>query len=82
MAARFEIVQTDAEQPWHARFIAANGETVWTTENYTNRATAILAINFMASAFGGFVWEPAAGTAVARPIGPDIEVRDVDERVS
>jgi uncharacterized protein YegP (UPF0339 family) len=35
MSARFEIVRTHAAQPWHARFRAANGRIVWTTETYT-----------------------------------------------
>lgn len=44
MSARFEIVRTDAAQPWHARFVAANGRIVWTTENYTRKGTADAAI--------------------------------------
>lgn len=47
MGTRFEIVQTDAEQPFHARFIAANGETVWTSENYADKRDAQHAIDMV-----------------------------------
>lgn len=40
---RFEIVRTDAG--WHARFVAANGQTVWTTESYTRRRAAVRAVS-------------------------------------
>lgn len=40
--ARFEVVRTDAG--WHARFRAANGRMVWTTEVYTRRTEAFRAI--------------------------------------
>lgn len=42
--SHFEIVRTDAEQPWHARFVASNGRIVWTTEQYTRRRGAENAI--------------------------------------
>lgn len=41
---RFEIVRTNAEQPWHARFRAANGRVVWVTETYTRRRAAVEAV--------------------------------------
>ena len=44
MSARFEVVRTDAEQPWHARFRASNGKVVWVTENYARRNGALNAI--------------------------------------
>lgn len=47
MSARFEIVRTDAEQPWHARFRAANGRIVWTTENYSRRDDAIRSLTII-----------------------------------
>lgn len=40
-AARFEIVQTDAEQPWHARRIAGNGRKRWASENFVHRRAAV-----------------------------------------
>lgn len=49
--ARFEIVRTDAEQPWHARFRAANGRIAWTTENYARKSTARFAIDTIARTF-------------------------------
>lgn len=51
MTARFEVVRTDAVQPWHARFRAANGRIVWTTEQYARRAGALTAIASIAGAF-------------------------------
>lgn len=51
MSARFEIVRTDAPQPWHARFRAANGRIVWTTENYARRGRAVDAIATLANWF-------------------------------
>jgi uncharacterized protein YegP (UPF0339 family) len=70
MSARFEVVRTDAEQPWHARFIAANGRIVWTTENYGRRRDAVAAVMLI-------------GDAPSYSNGRDadlIELRDVDER--
>jgi uncharacterized protein YegP (UPF0339 family) len=58
MVARFEIVRTDAPQPWHARFIAANGRKVWTTENYASKTTALNAIrSFIEPMIGCWVEE-------------------------
>lgn len=45
MSARFELVRTDAEQPWHVRFVAPNGRIVWTTEQYGRRKSAINAVS-------------------------------------
>jgi uncharacterized protein YegP (UPF0339 family) len=42
---RFEIVRTDAG--WHARFRAANGRIVWTTEVYARRGKAVNAIQLI-----------------------------------
>ena len=39
---RFEVVRTDAG--WHARFVAANGRIVWTTEVYERERAARRAI--------------------------------------
>jgi uncharacterized protein YegP (UPF0339 family) len=43
---RFEVVHTGPRQ-FHARFRAANGEIVWTTETYTRRRTAWDAIELI-----------------------------------
>ena len=43
--ARFEIVRTDAGH--HARFVAANGQTVWVTESYRRRKAAERAIELI-----------------------------------
>lgn len=50
-AARFEIVRTDAEQPWHARFRASNGKVQFVSENYTRRSRALAAIANLARTF-------------------------------
>jgi uncharacterized protein YegP (UPF0339 family) len=47
-AARFEVVHADAG--WHARFVAANGQTVWTTESYTRRKAAFHSVELIAAA--------------------------------
>lgn len=48
MTAHFEIVQTDHTQPWHARWVANNGEIVWTTETYARKTDAQTAIFMLA----------------------------------
>lgn len=53
MTARFEIVHTDAAQPWHARFIAANGEPVWSTETYVDERDALGAVQVIVAAIAG-----------------------------
>jgi uncharacterized protein YegP (UPF0339 family) len=77
MTARFEIVRSDAAQPWHARFRAANGRIVWTTEQYARRGGALNAVTALADRFGYFI-ESQRLRQVGTGFG--IEVRDVDER--
>lgn len=77
-SARFEIVRTDAVQPWHARFRAANGRIVWTTENYRRRNAAHDALFH----FGRFMYADSTPWPLAlltQRYG-SIEVRYVDER--
>lgn len=64
MSARFEVVRTDAGH--HARFVAANGQTVWVTESYTRRRAAWNAIRVIESAVGAS--------------GEPIELQEIDER--
>jgi uncharacterized protein YegP (UPF0339 family) len=52
MSARFEIVETDAEQPWHVRLIAENGEPISTGENHTRADAARRAVEVEAELFG------------------------------
>lgn len=94
MSARFEIVRTNAPQPWHARYIAPNGRTLWTTETYTRRGSALNAISSVVEAFGdcwiATWWYPtrkAMGIAVVyrrdswnKTDGLRLEIRDADER--
>lgn len=63
-AAGFEIVHSGPYK-FHARFVAANGETVWVTESYTRRQAAAEAI-FNIATYG-----VECGTGV---------IREVDER--
>lgn len=71
---RFEVVGTDVG--WHARFVAANGRTVWTTEVYERRRAAWRAIYLIAkpalqSPWLHAVWIENYGC---------VEVRFLDER--
>lgn len=50
--SHFEIVRTDAEQPWHVRLVASNGNIIMSSENYTRRRRAESAIAVAAEAFG------------------------------
>lgn len=95
-APRFEIVRTDAPQPWHARFRAANGRIVWVTENYGRQKAARRAIEVVVGGFLGHWidtwWYPdrkAHGIAVVHRAsswekrnGLVAEIRDVDERAT
>jgi uncharacterized protein YegP (UPF0339 family) len=77
VSARFEIVRSDAVQPWHARFVAANGRIVWTTEKYARRVGALRAIDAITDGRG---WASLAGGAMVLWRNDLTEVRDVDER--
>lgn len=50
-------------QPWHVRFIGANGETVWWTESYFDVRDAEHAIILLAEALG--MRSPFIGTTPA-----------------
>lgn len=50
--ARLQIVQTDAEQPWHVRVLGSNGEPIATSEKYAAEESAEVAIAVLAEAFG------------------------------
>lgn len=49
---QIQIVRTDAEQPFHLRFVGDNGEPIASSENYAQRSTAVDAIGVVAGAFG------------------------------
>lgn len=89
--SHFEIVRTDAAQPWHTRLVAGNGQTIVHTENYTSRDSAASAIAVIAEAFGITMNRPPTqGDPEVDGVGllgeaPDgrtycYDVRDVDER--
>ena len=46
-----EIVRTDADQPWHVRLRALNGEVTWTTETYTRSVAALEAVLLLGRTF-------------------------------
>lgn len=76
-APRFEVVHTNAPQPWHARWIASNGEPRWSTENYVDRQSALEAIYDLAAPIGiQGEWPLAVNTARHGLV----DVRLVDER--
>lgn len=76
-AARFEVVRTDAKQSWHARYRAANGRIVWTTENYTRRRACLAAIETIA---GHVVLFAEIRVGCVSISGRFLDVIDVDER--
>lgn len=88
MSARFEIVRTDAEQPWHARFVAANGRIVFSTEQYARRAGAVTAIHAVAAAFSPYGQTQAHDGYVKVLVdhlgdrAHHVDIRDVDERAA
>lgn len=49
MSARFEVVRSDAEQPWHAR-LRVNGEITWWTEQYARKVGAERAVRSLVAA--------------------------------
>lgn len=55
MSARFEIVRTDAEQPWHARLIVS-GRITWRVENLTRQIGAERAIESLLREVAGETW--------------------------
>lgn len=82
MSARFEIVQTNAEQPWHARFVAANGEAVWSTENYADVRGAEDAVALLADALGSEALFEGVKPRREHPRPAPVVIGRVDERTS
>jgi uncharacterized protein YegP (UPF0339 family) len=89
--SHIEIVQTDAEQPWHGRVKAGNGQIVWHTENYAEHDSAASAVAVVAEAFGIQMSRPpqpgdpevdGIGYLGEAPTGNVycFDVREVDER--
>lgn len=78
MSARFELVHSDAEQPWHARFVAGNNRKVWTTETYRERNGALNAIACLAE---GMITPGVDGLLRVRLHSNRVVViREIDER--
>lgn len=80
---RFEVVRTDAG--WHARFVAANGQTVWVTESYTRRRAAVRAIEAIVDPCYGWIEGDAVVCLSSRDSWNKTnrsvaEVRTIDER--
>lgn len=85
--SHFEVVQTDAEQPWHLRLVGSNGEPVMVSENYTDPRTAENAIAVAAEAFGVTIPRDPEWVGVTELVGYRsngarvyVQVRHVDER--
>lgn len=86
--SHFEIVRTDADQPFHARLVAGNGQIVMHSENYADARAALTAVAVAAEAFGITMSRPPAlEEDTGLPLGeaPDgnvyaYEVRHLDER--
>lgn len=82
-APHFEVVHADTG--WHARFVAANGQTVWVTESYTRKRAARNAIESVVAPCYGWVEDDAvvclssrdSWNKVNRPVAA---IRLVDER--
>jgi len=97
MNSRFEICHTGPYQ-FHARFVAANNETVWVTESYRTHRAAVRACVLLAEALGDhpkvqivndgiFIWlngEAASesGATTFLTRGWFVAVKQVDERGS
>ena len=81
-APRFEVVRTDADEPWHARSRAGNGEVVLWSETYTERRAALEAIRITAQLFSvtPAYFDVTDGVFYLYAGGMRVEVRDVDER--
>lgn len=89
--SRFEIVRTDADQPWHTRLKANNGQIVLHSENYAEHDSAANAVAVAAEAFGITMTRPpelgdpevdGVGFMGEAPNGQRycFDVREVDER--
>lgn len=79
---RYELVQTDADQPWHARFIASNGEPIWSTETYATHQDALHTIELITGApvLTRLGLREVAAVYTLAPATGLLEVRLVDER--
>lgn len=76
--ARFEVVRADVG--WHARFRAANGRIVWTTEVYTTHRRCVNALRLLARPLDAAV--TTIGVRTFHDAVPAVEVRDIDERTA
>lgn len=79
---RFELVRSDAAQPWHARFRAANGRIVFSTEQYARQGAAENAVRLMMTTITDGHWwkrDNVYHVGMGR-LHAAIEVRVVDER--
>lgn len=91
MSAHFEVVRSDAEQPWHVRLVSSNGNVIMSSEQYGRRRDALTAIAVAADVFGVAMNRPPNeehGRLLGQPMhGFDGElysydVRQVDERTN
>ncbi len=80
MSAWVEVVQTDAEQPWHGRYVAGNGEPIWFTEKYGDRRDVINAVMLLPGMAGAVRLFDEQQLIELKAPGGTLEVRYVDER--
>ena len=81
--SRFELVHSDADQPWHARIRAGNSRKWWATETYQRRASALsAAVNLVVDLVRPDHYE-LVDTGLILTKGDDtwtVQIHDVDER--
>ena len=65
---RLAVVQTD--DGWHGRIRAVNGKTLWWTETYARRRSAVAAFRLLRLALNLTNWSPV------------MDIHDVDERTA
>ena len=87
MSARFDLIRSDAPQPWHFRFIA-NGRVVASSETYARKVGAERAIEAMGRAFSPWTMARLDGEWLSVALDRHasewlaIPVRFIDERVA
>lgn len=90
MSARFEVVRTNGDQPWHARLVV-NGRITWHTEQFARMVGAERAILSLlravqaATAAGGMTWNVEGREKVVtnwrgNPLGGLPLIEYLDER--
>jgi uncharacterized protein YegP (UPF0339 family) len=92
VSAHYEVVRSDAKQPWHARLVAPNGRILMSSETYAHKIDAERTIISTARAHDvgvrGLRWNNVEGTEKVmvteggNVLGWAPHVTYVDQRVS